>query len=119
PPLFISSDSDTSNAFMPNPGDVDAWPVWSIEATGSDVDISFGAITATMGATNIPEGSTLVVDTDPTVATAKLDGVDLPGHLNPYNPKPIPAGEGSYLIITISGIGVVSVAVTPRYLRAW
>jgi len=119
PPLFITSDSDTSNAFMPNPGDVAAWPVWTVEAAGSDVDITFGAVAASIGPPTIPDGQTLVVDTDPTIATARLNGVDVAGQVDPYNPKPIPAYSGSYLIITITGLGVVTVTITPRYLRAW
>jgi len=119
PPLYISSDWGTENASMTNPGDVDAWPVFSVTATGSNVDVTFGVGGGEVSASDIPEGSTLVVNTDPNVASAQVDGVDVPGHLAPYDPRPIPAGGETDLDITVSGVGVVSVTITPRYLRAW
>src|SRR5690606_10524561 len=119
PPFYVSSESNVGNAFMPNPGDVDSWVTWVITATGSDVDVTVGSIGHTIGLPTIPEGSTAVVNTDPSVATMTIDGADVAGQVDPYNPEPIPASSGRYVQITMTGLGTVTARLTPRYLRGW
>jgi hypothetical protein len=113
--LHISNGSSATSAIMSNPGDVDAWPVWTI--TGPMTSLS---ITVNGGMITIPtltSTETLVVDTDPGVATAIKNGVDVSGTVDPWDPRPIPRGDDGPLTINANGTGTIAVSITPRYRR--
>jgi hypothetical protein len=61
----------------------------------------------------------LVIDTDPTVQSAWLNGVDVTSQLGSADFAPIPAGHELPLSLTMAGTGSVEAAITPRYYRAW
>lgn len=122
--FFISQAMTTADVEVPNPGDVTAWIVWTAQGEMNDLDltlISPGQSDGSLGIPDVIAGDTLILDTDPRVATAKLDGVDVTDQVNPWDPRPIPPGETQRLIVStvITGDGFLRAEVRPRYRRAW
>lgn len=119
PPFVISASSGTQAYVMSNPGDVDAWPRWSI--TGPAVAFRVGVDGHAIAADyTIPAGKTLVIDTDPTVQTATLDGA--PVRFQAFSTidfASIPRGEAVQLMVNITGSGIVAASIEPRYERAF
>lgn len=136
PSFNISSGSSVSTATVSNPGDVDAWPEWtvvgpiksgSIGLNGRSVNIPF----------NIPAGKAVYVDTDPSKQTILygdwiVDPTTLEGRMantadrfmdmGQIDFAPIPSGEDLPLQLTLAEPGVgagVVMHLTPRYFRAW
>lgn len=118
PTFFIGSGSQFASATMSNPGDVDAWPIWTVTGPADDTRLGVGGrfVSAPF---NILEGQTLVINSDPTDQTARLDGVDVTHLLGEYAFAPIPPGEDRPLVLSLSGAGNVHVLMTPRFDRAW
>lgn len=118
PMFYIGSGSQLATATMTNPGDVDAWPVWTVSGPADDVRLGVGGrfVSAPF---DILEGKKLVINSDPTDQTAWLDGVDVTHLLGEYSFAPIPPGLGEKLQLSMSGSGSVSVMITPRFDRAW
>jgi hypothetical protein len=118
--FFISAGSTLDTATIPNPGDVEAYAVITVDGTnGAMTNLS---ITIDGGTTALPDvglGEVLVVDTDPAVATALLDGVDVAGECDPWDPRGLPPGADVPVTIAATGTGTVSMSLTPRYYRAW
>lgn len=115
PPFHVSSSASLSTATLTNPGDVSTWPVWTISApmTSLTIEVAGGALT-------IPEltgSQRLVIDTDPSVATALLDGVDVFADVDPWDPRPIPAGTDVPITLTADGAGEIRVSIVPHYRR--
>lgn len=121
PPLFISSDASLELAEMGNPGDVAAWPLWTIAAAaGADVELTITNAGGLVGAPTVPAGRTVTIDVDPERGTAILDdGTDLSGQVNPYDPRPIPDGTARPIGFEMIGIADVSATIRPRYFRAF
>lgn len=133
PSFNISTASSAATATINNPGDLDAWPKWTVVG---------GSTTTTIGLPgqliqvpfNIPSGKALQVDTDPSRQTV-IYGDWVPNALtgfgqiaNPINRfadmgsidfAAVPAGEAVPLSIVINGGGVVLMELVPRYFRAW
>lgn len=118
-PSFTISDASTiANATIDNPGDVDAWPVWTVYGPTTDVTVGIG--TALVGIPgDLDADDVLVIDTDPRRQSATLNGVRQRGVLAPHDFAPIPAGGISALSLTMVGTGRVTVEITPRFERAW
>lgn len=118
PPLHISSGSQLSSARMTNEGDLEAWPVWTI--TGPLTSVTVGVDDATVQWTvQLTADDVLVIDTDPQVQCAWLNGVDVTAQLGTADFAPIPAGVELPLSLTMAGTGSVEAAITPRFYRAW
>jgi len=117
-PLNISSASTLSSAAMTNEGDLEAWPVWTIKGPLTSVTVGVDGRTVQW---NVPLTATdiLVIDTDPTVQSAWLNGVDVTAQLGSADFAPIPAGHERPLSLTMAGTGSVEAAITPRHFRAW
>jgi hypothetical protein len=117
-PLSISSASTLSSAAMTNEGDLEAWPVWTIKGPLTSVTVGVDGRTVqwnvALTATDI-----LVIDTDPTVQSAWLNGVDVTDQLGTADFAPIPAGYELPLSLTMAGTGSVEASITPRFFRAW
>jgi hypothetical protein len=116
PSYYVSAASTIGSAALTNPGDVDAWltwevvgPVTSVEITAAGGELAFGAV---------PAGQTLRISTDPTEPVATLNGVDRTGDVDPWDPRPVPAGETVDVGITLVGAGSVQASFIPRYRRA-
>jgi hypothetical protein len=133
PNFNISTASSASTATVGNPGDLDAWPEWTIVGPSTTTTIGRPGRLIQVPF-NVPAGKALIVDTDPSRQTV-LYGDWVPdaltgfGYLN--NPTsrfsdmgaidfaPVPAGEAVPLSIVINGSGVVLMKLTPRHFRAW
>lgn len=121
PPLFISpGNSSASGVFIPNPGEVEAWPVWEIT----------GPVQATVGVgdavTELPflgAGESLTIVTNP-VHRSITDGTGRRAwDLVPSRRfAPIPAGDQIPVVVntTEGGPGSsVRLIITPNYLGAY
>lgn len=118
--FYISGASTLGTATMPNPGDVEAWPIITIDGTeGAMTNLSVEIDGGTVGLPDVALGEVLVVNTDPEVATALLDGVDVSGVCDPWDPRGLPPGEDVPVTIAATGTGTVSLSIVPRYFRAW
>lgn len=118
-PVFnISSGSQLSTAKMTNEGDLEAWPVWTIKGPLTSVTVGVDGSTIQWSVALV-EWDTLVIDTDPTIQSAWLNGVDVTDQLGTADFAPIPAGEELPLSLTMAGAGSVEAAITPRHYRAW
>lgn len=118
-PLFhISSASQFTEARISNAGDVEAWPVWTVKGPGSGITLGVGGRQIDWSGT-LTAGDILVVDADPRVQSAWLNGVDVTHQLESANFAPIPAGEDRRVSVSMVGSGSVSVEIAPRFLKAW
>jgi hypothetical protein len=125
-PLTISKGvMANSSVTLTNPGDIEAWPVWSISGPLRSLQLigpdgtSFGIPANTDGTDVIKAGRTLTVDTRPGFKTL----VDDQG--TNYFPKvsanpvlwSVPIGTSTATINAVAGAGSasVSVALSPRY----
>lgn len=118
PDMYIAGGNQMSSATLTNPGDLEAWPVWTVDGPGENVTIGVnGQQVSYSGA--LLAGDSLVVDTDPTVQTAWLNGADVTGDLSSDNFAPIPAGSDVPLSLSMLGTGKVTAEIRPRFYRAW
>lgn len=118
PPFNIMSAASLNTAQMDNPGDVDAWPVWTI--TGPFDSISITVAGGTITGPAVASGQTVVVDTSPTNPVAIRNGTtDVSGSFTAWDPRPVPAGAAVPVTITGTGLGQVSVSLTPLYEMAF
>lgn len=121
PPLFISpGNSSASGVYVPNPGEVEAWPVWTIT----------GPVQATIGigdaVTELPflgAGETLTIVTNP-VHRSIVDGTGR----RAWDRVPvrrfaaIPAGDMIPVVVNTTDGGPgssVVLSITPNYLGAY
>lgn len=133
PSFNISTASSASTATITNPGDLDAWPRWTIVGPSTTTSIGIPGRTISVPF-NIPTGKALQVDTDPSLQTIvygdwvpnNLTGfgtiaspVDKFSDMGAIDFAPIPAGEAVPLSVVINGAGVVLMELTPRHFRAW
>ena len=117
PPFHISQKSSYDDAVMTNPGDVAAWPVWTV--VGPSVDAVVTVDGGQLGLPDLSEGQTLVIDTDPARGTAVLDGVeDVSGLVLPWDPRPVPAGGEVPVSVEMSQLAELHCRVTPKFYRA-
>jgi hypothetical protein len=129
PPVLLGSGAVIGSSAVTNPGDTDAYPVWSITGPGTvtienaDTGQSY-AFTAAIGS-----GTTVTVDCRP-VELAPLTGLtatDQTGtdwwpHLADYPDFwTLPPGDTNLAITVTGATAASSVTVTfaPRYLGAW
>ena len=132
-PFNIVSGSTFANAKISNPGDVEAWPVWTIMGNSTSASVGIGSATVQVPFTVGP-GKALVIDTDPTAQQALLydytpaageapeifaNPVDRTPDLGSAAFAPIPEGEARSLSVALTGGGTVRAAITPLYERAW
>lgn len=118
PPFTISSSASLTTAEIDNPGDVDAWPVWTI--TGPFDAISITVAGGTIIGPAVLTGQTVVVDTSPTNPVAIRNATtDVSGQFTAWDPRPVPAGGTVPITITGTGLGQVSVSLTPLYEMAF
>ena len=119
PPFYISQGSTMSKATIDNPGDIDAWPVWTIYGPTDTVTVGVNGRTVSVPF-SIPAGGLITIDTRPTAQTA-LDGmgVEFTAQLGSFNFAPVPAGRSVPLSLSMVGNGYVEASLTPLHLRAW
>lgn len=122
-PLFYVGESRTTgNAVVPNPGDVDAWPIWTLHGPFTSATLTVGGATINFPA-DIGAGHWLKIDTR---LKNQLIVDDLGA--NRWNDAgavafaPIPASASTQLGLTLDGSDVdtkVEVEFTPNFWRAW
>lgn len=118
PVFHITSGSQLSTAAITNEGDLEAWPVWTIKGPLTAVTVGVDGATVQWN-TTLTADDILVIDTDPTVQCAWLNGVDVTDQLGTADFAPIPAGDELPLSLTMAGTGSVEAAITPRFYKAW
>ncbi|MDF2578432.1 MAG: hypothetical protein K0S49_11 [Microbacterium sp.] len=118
PSFFVSTGRTFASAAIANPGDVAAYPVWTIRGPLTDVAIGIDGVLIELGAALI-EGDVLVIDTDPRNLTATLNGVDYAQDLGFQRYAPVPAKGQTSLDVAATGAGSVAVSLTPLYFRAF
>lgn len=118
PPFHISRGASFAEARVENPGDEPAYMVHTMEGPLDLVTIGFGDAVIEVPFT-IPDGSVLVIDTDPASRYATLDGVDVTRELGFQMFAPVPAKGTTPLTLTADGAGAVTVELTPLYWRAF
>lgn len=120
-PFIFSKGNTLAGAWIDNPGDIDAWPVWRVTAAGGDltgVRLGVGDREVVFGGT-VPAGETLTIDTDPLDQQAFLDGVNVTAQLTGWGFAPIPYGGRAELSLEMTGAGTVQASIHPRFYRAW
>lgn len=115
--------ADTANLGVSNPGDLDAWPLYTITGPVSSFSVTINGHTVS-GAINVVAGATLVVDTDPARQTAFLTtaaGVrtNVTPQLTAVDFAPIDKGASAVIAASAVGTGALVVSFYPRYKRAW
>jgi len=119
--LTISPSQTISSANVSNPGDVPAWPRWTVNGPADSIvlGVAGGAVTY---APALSAGQSVTIDTDPAVMTATNQaGVDVTSSCT-WLPQPIPPGASVPLAISmtpLSSAASVEITLTPRYYRAW
>lgn len=117
PPYHPGSATTIDTASLTNPGDEVAWPVWTVVGPVDSVEVSVAG--HSIGYGSIAQGDTLVVDSDPRVQRAFLNGADVTGSLTSYDFASIRPGETVPLDIVMTGGGTLQASFRPRFDRAW
>lgn len=121
PDFRISAATSSSGAFtLANPGDAPAWTVWTV--WGPSVAAWSTSVDGHAIASSVPiaPGSALVLDTDPRRQTARLDGQRFPfRRFDSIDFAQIPPGETEQVMLSLTGTGMISAAVRPRYFRGF
>ncbi len=129
--IWIGSSQTIDTATVNNPGDVPTYPIWTVFGPTTSVDVGVGGKVDQLHFP-IAAGKAVILDTRPTVRTAfdatavvvdgvpvaTPTGVDLTGSLGSTAFAPIPPGQPIPLSLSMTGTGVVTADVTPRYYRA-
>lgn len=118
PPFHIGSSATLTSAEITNPGDVDAWPVWSAwdELTSLTLGVSGRTIVVPF---DLSDGDRLVIGTDPRKPFATRNGVDVLAELGLQAYAPVPALGTAPLAISAGGTGSVACTITPQHFRAF
>lgn len=118
--IRISPGNTVSRAQIDNPGDVDAYPVYTIVGPTTSVTLGVGPKT-TQYLAAIPAGEIRVIDTRPgrqsITDQAGNDRIADMGAIAFNNP--IQPGKSVPLTINMVGTGAVTVSLDPLYYRAW
>lgn len=123
----ISPSTTLDTAAMPNPGDVDAYPVWEVHGPTTTAQVGIAGRNISIPFP-VDDNQVLVIDTDPTQQSATLwdvaggvrtNPVDMTAQLGGANFVPVPADSVTTTSLSLDGAGKVSLILTPLYLRAW
>lgn len=119
--LYLTPANTTGAGTLTNPGDVPAWPKYTIRGPLTSFSITVGGKIA--GSFTIPSGATLIIDTDPSAQTAILSSAPGTGNvtrdLDDIDFRPIPKGSSVPISVVLNGEGSMTVELTPDHLRAW
>lgn len=123
PPYFISSGSSASSATIPNPGDVEAWPTWTVYGPATSATVGIGSELIEVPITLADETEWVRIDTSPYAGETSQraidqDGVDRTLELGTVDFAAIPPAAEAVLNVTLVGGGQVEGRIVPAYLRA-
>jgi len=124
PPFYISAGNSAAGQPITNPGDVEAWPVWTITGPVSTFTITHPDGGVVSGTPNLLAGEQLVIDTRPGVKGATRIAADgtrtnWTPQLTAWDWRAIPAGTTQTIQVALTGTGGAVAAIEPRYFRAW
>ncbi|MFD6699682.1 MULTISPECIES: hypothetical protein [unclassified Microbacterium] len=117
PPFHISATGTVTTAQITNPGDEPAYLRWTANGTGDSLLMGVGEAIIDVPFA-VPDGSVLIVDTDPRATLATLDGVDVTRELGFQMFAPVPAKGTTDLTILVDS-GSVTAEIIPQYWRAF
>lgn len=122
-PIYISPSATLETAVMENPGDVEAWPVWtlvgpiSVESGPTRLGVAGRELLVPFA---IPDGQTLVIDTRPDAQWAiDSTGADRTEDLGSWAFTPIERGAAVPLALEMTGNGSVTCSLEPLYFGAF
>ena len=118
PPFTISSSTAFGSAFLSNPGDVDAFPVWKIVGPLDDIVVGVGDALVDVPFA-VGNGEILRIDTDPRNVTATLNVTDATAALGFQNFAAIPPAESVEVHVEATGSGFISCELVPLFFRAF
>jgi hypothetical protein len=118
PDFYVTPSATFQQATISNPGNEPAYLVWTVQGPSSDVQLGVGGAIIDVPFP-VPEGSTLIIDTDPAGQYALLDGIDVTRELGFQMFAPVPARGTSPLAIAAAGSGRVRAELVPLYWRAF
>lgn len=120
--FWITPSNTLGAARMDNPGDVAAWPVWTIHGPcdTASVGVDGGVIEVPFA---LGAGEWLRIDSRPDQQSAVDDtGADRVDDLGAVSFRRVAAGSGAELTLDATGTGAgfaVTAELTPMYRRAW
>lgn len=122
PPLNISASTTLTGATMLNPGDVEAYPVWTVHGPFTNVVVGVDGRTITVPFT-VPDGQSLVIDPRPQGPRGKSaydsTGARRTAELQAPDFAAVPPGAAVPLTLDMTGTGSIVVELTPLYERAY
>lgn len=123
PPFVISSDATFAAAVLPNRGDWEAWPTWTVEGI-DDADpvtsVRLGVGGSYVGASGLSlgAGESMVVDCDPLRQSTVVNGSRVRGLLTEHDFAPLPAAASVPLSIEVVGQARVRAQIVPTFKTA-
>jgi hypothetical protein len=120
-PVRLAESQITGALVVTNPGDADAYPVWTLTGPCDDAAISLEGTSWTVPA-GLGDGQTLVVDTRRGVQSVTLDATPAWGALGPGAQLGALAPGDNDVTVTVTGATddtVLDVAWAERWLTAW
>lgn len=111
---FIGSSFSYDSASISNPGEVAAWPVWEITGASTSVAVGVGSSLVTYPQP-LSTTDSLVIDTNPTAQSARKNGVRVTSSLTTRDFRAVPEGAAVPLSVQMTGSGLVTATITPRY----
>ncbi|WP_336715327.1 hypothetical protein [Arthrobacter sp. USHLN218] len=117
PPITVSPYQTIGNATVANPGDVESFVKWTVTGPTTSVQVGVGDGIA-IANFQVPDGSKLVINTDPRNFEATLDGVDVFPQIQRFDTNmALPPGDPIRLSLAMGGTGSVQAEFTPLYFR--
>lgn len=122
PPFYISAGNSNGSQQITNPGDVDAWPIWTLNGPISSFTITHADGSTISGTPNLAAGERLVIDTTEDAKSATriaADGTtsDFTPSLASWGWRSIPAGTTTAITVALTGTGGATAVISPRYFR--
>ncbi len=116
PPFGIAAPSTSGTTAISNPGDVEAWPVWTITGPMTSCELGIEGQTIEVPFA-LSSDDVLVIDTRPNAQTAILNGVtDMTPQLGSFGFAQVEPGDDVDLTVLTTGTGgLVKVELTPLY----
>lgn len=117
PPLHISESAAFGSATIENPGDEQAFLVWTVRDALDEVQLGIGDRIIELPFA-VADGEVLRIDTDPRNQSAKLDGEDVTALLGLQPIIPVPPGGSVDLHVEGTGAGSIEAELIPLHWRA-
>lgn len=120
-PFYISAASTTAKAIMHNPGDVPAWPIWTVTGPFSAFTLTIDGhdITVADGRAAQTGAGRYRIDTDPEDQRIMDGDNPVTRYGTVLDFAPINPGDEVEVGISITGTGYATCELRPRYLRSW